>query len=218
MVILLRARINVFGSRWSVHLVKCSELKYFLRGFPPRKATPGVVLIDTSPTPDLDMAMIQGKRPGDVQKEEIRPRSLHKTPSFKAMLNWTLFKSGRVNLQDKRTRHQKFAKQWMSRAKSGHSARRPTISIVRPWSRTKEHVGRNNVSGLKHDTDRHPKPKLTLFIQPSLIICKTIGTTSGPCETMGRGVQNRSTQPERLPIYIVWLRSRKNAGRNNKVA
>ena len=81
---------------WSVHLVKCSELIYFVRGFPPCKATPGVVLVDTSPTPDLDIAMIRQKRPGDVWKEEKRPWSLRRTPSWKAKLDWTLFKSGRV--------------------------------------------------------------------------------------------------------------------------
>ena len=74
MIVRQRARIKyVFGSRWSVHLVKCSDLKYFLRGFLPHKATPGVVLADTSPMTDLAMAMIRRKQPGDVQKQEIRP-------------------------------------------------------------------------------------------------------------------------------------------------
>ena len=88
MIVLWRARIkHVFGSAWSVHVVKCSELKYFLRGSPPPKATPGVVLIDASPAPNLDRSTIRRKHPGDVQKQEIRPRRLHKTPSLKAMLN-----------------------------------------------------------------------------------------------------------------------------------
>ena len=73
-IVLWRGRIKqVFRSAWSVHVVKCSKLKYFLRGFPPPEATPGVVLIDTSPAPDLDMTMIRRQHPGDVRKEEIRP-------------------------------------------------------------------------------------------------------------------------------------------------
>ena len=73
-IVLYRASIkHVSGSAWSLHVVKCSELKYFRGGFPPPKATPGGVLSDTSPAPDLDMTMIPRKPPGDVQKEEIRP-------------------------------------------------------------------------------------------------------------------------------------------------
>ena len=59
-IALWRARIkHVFLSAWSGHAVKCSELKYFLCGFPPPKATPGVVHIDTLPAPDFDISMMR---------------------------------------------------------------------------------------------------------------------------------------------------------------
>ena len=78
-------RLEVASSSCQMQL---AEL-FSSRGFPPRKATPGVVLIDTSPTSDLHMATIRRKHPGDVQKEEIRPWNQHKTPSLKEMFNWT---------------------------------------------------------------------------------------------------------------------------------
>ena len=48
-------------------------------------------------------------------------------------------------------------------AKSGTQPERPQISIVWPRSRTRENVVRNNGCGLKDETNRQPKQKLTLF-------------------------------------------------------
>ena len=110
------------------------------------------------------MSTIRRKRPEHIQKEEIRPWSFHRTPSWKGMLNWTLFKSSRVNLQDNRTRHQNLAKQYTWRGKS--AALRLTelnfycLNTVnnkrKCWPETK-------YSGLKDKTDRLPKQKLKLL-------------------------------------------------------
>ena len=103
-----RARIkNVFGSRWSVHLVKCSKLEYFLRGFPPRKCTTGVVVINTSPKPDFYMATIRPKpsrRRPEGRNTAMKPS---RNAIFERMLDRRIFKSSRANLQDNSTRHRK---------------------------------------------------------------------------------------------------------------
>ena len=107
------------------------------------------------------MTTIRRKRPERIQKEEIRPWSFHRTPSWKGLLNLTLFKSSRVNLQDNRTRHQKLAEQYTGRAKSGALSLTErkfysltTVNNKRTcWLDTK-------VTGLKDKSDRLPKQKI----------------------------------------------------------
>ena len=109
--------------------------------FSSSKATSGVVLIDTSPKPDLDMVTIRRKRPGDVRKKEIRPRSLHRTPCLKEMLNWTLFKSSRANLQDNRNVIRILRNNGLGVKSWGHSTRPKSKIYCSTAGKNKRNVG-----------------------------------------------------------------------------
>ena len=144
-IILYRARIKyIFGSRWSVYLVKRSELKCFVRGFPPREATLGILPIDTSPRTDSGIATIRRKRPEHIQKEEIWPSRLRKTPSWKELLKWTLFKSSRGNLQDNRNVIGTLQNNGQAVKGRGNQADLARTSIVWLRSITKETIGRKH--------------------------------------------------------------------------
>ena len=144
-----------------------SELKYFLRGFPPHKATQDVVVINTSPMPDLDMDTIRRKCPGHVQKEEIRQWSLRKTPSLKELLDWTPRKSSRVNLQDNRIRHHNLAEQKRRRAN---------------WSIQPDRLGQEQYNMLAANNRKRPdrsqgppvNNKRWCYFNQAKLICKTI--------------------------------------------
>ena len=122
---------------------------------------------------------------------------------LKQMLNWTLFKSSRVNLQDNRTRHQVLAKQYTRRCKVGHSARTNSNLYCSTavnnkricWPRTTEKAP-------KMTRTAGQKQKLPL-LNPAELICKTIQHVVRTARNNRPGVRSRGTQPERTHIYIV---------------